>query len=90
MNKTNQKAQAFRWGQMTSGLESAQASLKLALRASDLLSPEANKRLHDVLDTLCSIEQQAWVIYNSEVGPLVSRRPPAKRPAARDTPKRRR
>jgi len=84
MRRTNQGAQAFRWGQLTSGLESAQASLKLALRASDLLSAEANTRLHDALNILASVEQRSWVIYNAKAKHL----PPGKKPAPWGSPKR--
>ena len=58
------RAKAFRWGQLISGLESAQASLKLALRASDLLNDHDKKLLHEALEALGSVEQRSWVLYN--------------------------
>jgi hypothetical protein len=60
------EAQAFRWGQLISGLESAQASLKLALRASDLLSDHDKKLLHNTLETLAGIEQRSWVVRDKD------------------------
>lgn len=60
------EAQAFRWGQLISGLESAQASLKLALRASDLLSAHDNKLLHNTLEALAGVEQRSWAVHDKD------------------------
>ena len=58
------EAQAFRWGQLISGLESAQASLKLALRTSDLLNDHDKEFLHDTLEGLAGVEQRSWAVHD--------------------------
>jgi hypothetical protein len=57
---TELAARQFRWGQLISGIESAQAALAVAARAGDLLSREDRDRLNDAAETLAGIEQLAW------------------------------